>query len=74
MSTSLMEEEVFTGKMDFALWRKMLKFAIPHKTKILSVMVLGATIAGFDMSLPFLTGRIVDTVSAQAHRRSCGNT
>ena len=74
MSASPMEEEIFTGKMDFALWRKMLRFAIPHKTKILSVMALGALVPCFDMCLPFLTGRIVDTVSAQVHRRNCGNT
>src|SRR5436305_9130227 len=65
MSAHAMEEEVFTGKMDFALWRKMLKFALPHRAKIISVMVQGATVAGFDMCLPFLTGRIVDTVAAQ---------
>jgi ATP-binding cassette subfamily B protein len=65
MATSAMEEEVFTGRMDFALWRKMLKFALPHKGKILSVMVLGAAVSGFDMCLPFLTGRIVDAVTAQ---------
>ena len=60
-----MEEEIFTGKMDFALWRKMLKFALPHKTKILAVMALGAAVSCLDMCLPFLTGRIVDAVSAQ---------
>ena len=65
MSANTMEEDVFTGKMDFALWRKMLKFALPHKGKILGVMALGAIVSGFDMSLPFLTGRIVDAISAQ---------
>ncbi len=58
-----MEEDVFTGKMDFALWRKMLRFALPHKGKILSVMALGASVSCFDMCLPYMTGRIVDTVS-----------
>src|ERR1700753_1476061 len=65
MPAQTMEEEVFTGKMDFALWRKMLRFALPHKTKILSIMGLGALTYLFDMCLPFLTGRIVDTFSAQ---------
>jgi ATP-binding cassette subfamily B protein len=60
-----MEEDIFTGKMDFALWRKMLKFALPHKAKILAVMTLGAAISVLDMCLPFLTGRIVDAVSAR---------
>jgi ATP-binding cassette subfamily B protein len=64
MSAAAMEEDVFTGKMDFALWRKTLKFARPHKGKILSLMLLGATVSFFDMCLPYLTGRIVDAVSA----------
>jgi ATP-binding cassette, subfamily B, bacterial len=63
MSAPVMEEEIFTGKMDFALWRKMLKFALPHKGKILAVMALGAAVSGFDMCLPFMTGRIVDAVT-----------
>jgi ATP-binding cassette, subfamily B, bacterial len=63
MSTHTMEEDVFTGKMDFVLWRKMLRFALPHKGKILGVMSLGALVSCFDMCLPYMTGRIVDTVS-----------
>ena len=64
MATQTMEEEVFTGKMDFALWRKMLKFAQPHKLKIFSVMIVGALVACIDLCLPVMTGRIVDTVAA----------
>ncbi len=58
-----MEDDVFTGKMDFALWRKMLKFALPHKGKLLAVIAVGALVSSFDMCLPFLTGRIVDAVT-----------
>ncbi len=57
-----MEEDIFTGKMDFALWQKMLKFASPHRRKIFTVMALGALLSSFDMGLPFMTGRIVDAV------------
>jgi ATP-binding cassette subfamily B protein len=64
MSAQTMEEDVFTGKMDFGLWRKMLKFALPHKGKILGVMGLGALLSVCDLCLPFLTGRIVDAVTA----------
>jgi ATP-binding cassette subfamily B protein len=58
-----MEEDVFTGKMDFALWRKMLRFAWPHRRKILAVMVLGSAVSLCDITLPLLTGRIVDAVT-----------
>jgi ATP-binding cassette, subfamily B, bacterial len=64
MSAHTMEEDIFTGKMDFALWRKMLKFALPHKNKILPMMALGALVSCFDNALAFLTGRIIDAVTA----------
>jgi len=64
MSAPAMEDDVFTGKMDFALWRKMLRFALPHKGKILGVMLLGSVVSCFDICLPYLTGRIVDAVTA----------
>jgi ATP-binding cassette subfamily B protein len=59
-----MEEDVFTGKMDFALWRKMLTIALPHKGKIFAVVFLGALVSCFDVSLALMTGRIVDAVMA----------
>lgn len=65
MSSHSMEDEIFTGKMDFALWRKMLRFALPHKKKILGMMALGATVAAFDNFLPLMTGLIVDAVTSQ---------
>jgi ATP-binding cassette subfamily B protein len=67
-----MEEDIFTGKMDFALWRKMLKFALPHKGKILGVIGLGALVSFFDLCLPFLTGRIVDAVTAHGAAAKLG--
>src|SRR5450432_239391 len=72
MSAQTLEEDVFTGKMDFALWKKMRRFAIPHKKKLFAVMALGSTVAFWDMLLAFLTGRIVDEVTAHgsaAHLR-----
>jgi ATP-binding cassette, subfamily B, bacterial len=65
MSTATMEEEVFTGKMDFSLWRKMLRFALPHRGKIVPLMALGAVVSVFDNILPLMTGWIVDAVTAQ---------
>ena len=63
MTATAMEEDVFTGKMDFALWRKMLNFAVPHKGKIFGLLAAGMTISLADMLLPYLTGRIVDEVT-----------
>lgn len=65
MSNPTMEDDIFTGKMNFALWKKLLRFAWPHKGKILGVMSAGALVSVFDMCLPNLTGRIVDAVTAK---------
>jgi ATP-binding cassette subfamily B protein len=64
-AATTMEEDVFTGKFNFALWRKMLVFALPHKGKILGLILVGGLVSGCDLCLPFLTGRIVDAVSSQ---------
>jgi ATP-binding cassette, subfamily B, bacterial len=65
MTAHAMEEDIFTGKVDFALWRKMWRFARPHRRKLFTLMALGCVVSGADMALPFLTGRIVDAVTAQ---------
>ena len=65
MTTLAMEEDVFTGKVDFALWRKMWRFARPHRSKLFTLMALGFIVSWADMALPYLTGRIVDAVTLQ---------
>ncbi|HMB95807.1 MAG TPA: ABC transporter ATP-binding protein, partial [Tepidisphaeraceae bacterium] len=62
MSAHTMEEEIFTGKMDFALWKKMLPFAIPHKEKVFAVIALGIIVSGCDLVFAYLTGWIVNGV------------
>ena len=59
------EEDVFTGKIDFALWRRILKFAVPYKRQIITLICLAATVAGCDVMLPLLTGKIIDAVKRQ---------
>jgi ATP-binding cassette subfamily B protein len=67
-----MEDEVFTGKMDFALWRKVVRFAVPHRRKIYALLALGALVAVWDMMLPFLTGWIVDGITAHGRAAPLG--
>jgi ATP-binding cassette subfamily B protein len=64
MAAPAMEDEVFTGKMDFALWRKMIRFALPHRRKILFIVLLGSCCSCFDVIMPLMTGKIVDHVTA----------
>lgn len=62
MSQQEHEEEVFTGKIDFALWGRILRFARPYKREIILLISLAAIVAGCDVVLPLLTGMIIDAV------------
>lgn len=58
------EEEVFTGRIDLAVWRKILAFARPYRRQLLLLSASGALVAGLDVLFPYLTGRIIDEVKA----------
>jgi ATP-binding cassette subfamily B protein len=59
-----LEEEVFTGRIDWALWRKILQFARPYRASLLGLMSLGIVVAFFDLFFPLLTGWIIDSLRA----------
>jgi ATP-binding cassette subfamily B protein len=62
MASEHLEEEVFTGRIDLQLWRRLMRFARPHRRAIFAVMGLAAVVAGCEVALPLLTGRIIDSV------------
>ena len=61
---SAIEEDVFVGKINFALWRKVTQFAWPFRGYVLALVGLGLLVAGLDVALPRFTGKIVDAVTA----------
>ncbi len=63
-----MEEDVFTGRIDLALWRKVLAFARPYKQKLLALSLMGALVAVFDVSLPLITSSIIDSLQRYEQR------
>jgi ATP-binding cassette subfamily B protein len=65
MPDHVMEEEVFTGKIDWALWRKVLVFARPYRRQLLTLVGVAGLVAMCDVLLPYLTGRIVDEIKAR---------
>ena len=61
MDTNMFEEQDYTKKIDLSLWKKLLKFAKPHRkqvTVLISVMVL---IAVTDAMFPLLSRYAVDS-------------
>ncbi len=58
------EEDVFVGKINLALWRKVIHFAAPFRNYVLALIALGVLTSIVDVSLPRFTGKIVDAVTA----------
>jgi ATP-binding cassette subfamily B protein len=55
-----LEEDVFTGRLDLALWRKILVFAKPYRKLLIALASLGALVAFFDAAFPIITGSVID--------------
>ncbi|HEY7090462.1 MAG TPA: ABC transporter transmembrane domain-containing protein, partial [Tepidisphaeraceae bacterium] len=59
-----LEEEVFTGRFDFSLWRKVFVFAKPYRKLLIALGSMGALVAVFDVTFPLITGSLVDSLMA----------
>jgi ATP-binding cassette subfamily B protein len=60
-----LEEDVFTGRLDLALWRKILVFARPYTKLLVALGSMGALVAVFDVMFPLITGSIIDGLYAR---------
>ena len=58
----LQEEDPFHPTIDWALWRKILVFARPYRWWLLALAMLGILCACCDLTLPLLTGRVIDEI------------
>src|SRR5436305_14093607 len=58
------DEDAFHPHINLALWRKMLFFARPYRRHLFALSVVAILCASADVILPWLTGRLVDEVTA----------
>lgn len=58
-----LEEDVFHGRIDLSLWRKILVFARPYKRLLVALGSMGALVAVFDICFPLITGAIIDSLA-----------
>jgi ATP-binding cassette, subfamily B, bacterial len=76
MSTHLPEDDIFTGKIELALWRKILLFARPYRRELLQLSTIAAICALCDVSFPYFAARVIDIITrADSHEspyRYCG--
>jgi ATP-binding cassette, subfamily B, bacterial len=59
-----LEEETFTGKFDFSLWRRLVHFAVPYKRSIIGLMTFGMMVSAFDVALPLYNKAIINHLQA----------
>ena len=57
-----------TTRIDFALWRKLGRYAWNHKRFVITLAVLAVSLAALEIALPLLTKSIVDAVAGGASR------
>lgn len=63
-SDATLEEDVFTGRFDYSLWRKVLVFARPFRSHLITLASLGFAVAIFDVLFPLITGSLIDSLRA----------
>jgi ATP-binding cassette subfamily B protein len=64
MSDPTFHEEDFKRQLDWGLWRRVLRHVAPYRRPLTELGVLGGLVALCDVSVPFLTGRIIDEAMA----------
>ncbi|RMH71107.1 MAG: ABC transporter ATP-binding protein [Gemmatimonadetes bacterium] len=54
------QEEDYSKRFDLALWKKVLRFTLPHKKYMILLAVFMVSLAALDASLPLLTMYAID--------------
>ena len=58
------KEKEFDEKIDFSIWRRLLKFARPYRRDLIAIIIAMAITAAADIALPLLTKYAIDTYIA----------
>lgn len=53
---------MFTGRLDLALWRKILVFGRPYRRYLKGLMALATLVAFFDIAFPLMVGSIINAL------------
>ncbi len=59
------EDDRFTGTLDWGLWRRILKHAIPYRSQLGGMMAAGLLVAAVDTMVPAVTGWLIDEAMNQ---------
>ena len=64
MTRYLIEDDVYRGRLDLALWRRIVAHARPYRRQLIGLGLSGVVIAGIDVGFPLVTGFIIDDHSS----------
>jgi ATP-binding cassette, subfamily B, bacterial len=57
---NIYEETEYTKKLDMKLWKKLFAFAIPHKKKLVTILILMLAMAFIDAIFPLISKYAID--------------
>ncbi|MBO4384764.1 MAG: ABC transporter ATP-binding protein [Clostridia bacterium] len=67
LETSALQEEEFAQKVDFKLWRKLVKYAFRSKGTVFFVIAANIIVAAIDIIYPLLTRYAIDNIIVGSH-------
>ena len=53
------DEEQFKGRLDFAIWRKLIRFLKPYRMSVSLLLVTAILVVGVDVVAPILQGQVI---------------
>ena len=57
---SLLEEQEYSKRLDFNIWKKLIKYALPYKKLLITLAIQMVLISGIDALFPMLTKIAID--------------
>lgn len=63
-----LEDDTFTGKIDFSMWKRIFAFAAPYRRHMALLITLGILVAGFDIGITLFNKVLIDAVKNGATR------
>lgn len=66
-STSALQEQEFDKKVDFKLWKRLIRYGLKSKGVVIRTMIALAVVAAIDLLYPLLTRYAIDNIIAGAH-------
>ncbi|MCR5611016.1 MAG: ABC transporter ATP-binding protein/permease [Clostridiales bacterium] len=67
LETSALQEEEFQHKVDFKLWRKLVKYALRSKKTVIFVIAANILVAAIDIVYPLLSRYAIDNIIVGSH-------